>query len=81
LKLPRDVSGAELEKALKRTFGYIFLRQVGSHRRLRTQNNGEHHVTVPMHKAIKPGTLRNIIGAIASHHEVSVEEVLEKLDL
>lgn len=45
MKLPRDLSAADLEKALRRTFGYQFTRQSGSHRRLTTPTGGEHHLT------------------------------------
>ena len=31
MKLPRDLSAADLEKALRRAFGYQFVRQLGSH--------------------------------------------------
>jgi len=41
LKLPRDLSAADLEKALGRAHGYRFDRQLGSHRRVTTQTHGE----------------------------------------
>jgi hypothetical protein len=37
MKLPRDLSAADLEKSLRRAFGCQFVRQVGSHRRLTTR--------------------------------------------
>lgn len=46
MKLPRDVSGDALAKAL-RAFGYQVTRQTGSHLRLTTDEGGEHHVTIP----------------------------------
>ncbi len=48
MKIPRDLSGDELIKLLK-TVGYEPTRQTGSHVRLTTQQNGEHHVTIPNH--------------------------------
>lgn len=42
MKLPRDVSGTQLVKAL-RVLGYEVSRQRGSHVRLTTQRGGEHH--------------------------------------
>jgi predicted RNA binding protein YcfA (HicA-like mRNA interferase family) len=48
MKLPRDVSGDDLAKALQ-TFGYQITRQAGSHLRLTTTEGGEHHVTIPRH--------------------------------
>ena len=48
MKLPRDLSGAELAKLL-RTAGYEITRQTGSHLRLTTEQRGEHHITIPNH--------------------------------
>ena len=79
MKLPRDLSAAELEKALHRAFGYQFTRQTGSHRRLTTQTGGEHHLTIPNHNPLKPGTLRAIIGEVAAHHRLTAAQVLEKI--
>ena len=79
MKLPRDLSGSDLEKALRRAFGYAFTRQVGSHRRLTTQQNGEHHLTVPAHDPLKPGTLRAILREVAAHHGVDDAVVLARL--
>lgn len=59
MKLPRDLSGQELVKALER-LGYEVRRQTGSHIRITTQRNGEHHVTIPVHDPIKIGTLNAI---------------------
>jgi len=47
MRLPRDLSASDLEKALRRVFGYEANRQRGSHRRLTTQAGGEHHLTLP----------------------------------
>lgn len=60
MKIPRDLSGQELIKKLKK-FGYIPTRQVGSHIRLSTTVKGEHHITIPNHDYLKIGTL-SIIG-------------------
>jgi predicted RNA binding protein YcfA (HicA-like mRNA interferase family) len=81
MRLPRDISGAALEKALRHAFGYFFSRQVGSHRRLTTCENGEHHLTVPAHNPLKPGTLRAILREVAEHHRLDDSEVLERLQL
>lgn len=57
MKLPRDVSGVEAVRALKR-FGFVQMRQTGSHLILRKDNRT---VVVPQHKPLKPGTLKGII--------------------
>jgi predicted RNA binding protein YcfA (HicA-like mRNA interferase family) len=57
VKIPRDVNGDEAVRALKR-FGFIQLRQTGSHLILRKDNRT---VVVPQHKLLKPGTLKGIV--------------------
>lgn len=57
MKIPRDVSGLEAVRALKK-LGFEFQRQTGSH----TIMHREHRtVVVPQHKPIKPGTLKGLI--------------------
>jgi len=64
MKLPRDLAGGELIKALA-NLGYCVTRQTGSHVRLTTQINGEHHITIPNHSTLKIGTLAAIFSEIA----------------
>lgn len=81
MKIPRDVYGADLTKAL-RVLGYSVVRQEGSHLRLTTQINGVHHVTIPNHKPLKTGTLvGGVLKPVAAHHRLTVEELLRKLVL
>jgi len=47
VKLPRDLSGHDVAKLLRR-YGYEITRQTGSHMRLTSTIRGtEHHITVP----------------------------------
>jgi predicted RNA binding protein YcfA (HicA-like mRNA interferase family) len=80
MKLPRDVSADQPIKAL-RELGYSIDHQRGSHIRIVTQLNGQHHETIPNHSPIKVGTLAHILQNIARHHNVTVEDLLLKLDL
>ena len=80
MKLPRDVSGPELLAALQRV-GYETVRQRGSHVRITTQVNGEHHEVIPLHRRVNIKTLSSILKSIARHHELTVEELLHQLDL
>jgi len=80
VKTPRDVSGPDLIKAL-RMLGYERIRQDGSHIRMTTQDDGEFHVTVPNHQTLRVGTFKSILKLVAIHHHLTVEELLEKLDL
>ena len=81
MKLPRDLAAADLEKALRRVYGYQFTRQSGSHRRLTTQTGGEHHLTIPAHDPLKLGTLRAILSEVAAHHNLTIEDLLRRLEL
>ena len=80
MRLPRDVRGADLARAL-RSLGYRPTRQRGSHVRLTTRVNGEHHEVIPRHDPIKVKTLSSILKSVASHHEISVGELLQRLGL
>jgi predicted RNA binding protein YcfA (HicA-like mRNA interferase family) len=80
VKTPRDVSGAELIQAL-RVLGYQRMRREGSHIRLTTLLDGEFHLTVPHHVPLRLGTLKSILKLVATHHELSVEELLKRLEL
>ena len=66
MKLPRDMSGLELAKALSR-LGYVVERQTGSHIRLTTLRPSEHHVTVPAHDPLKVGSLNAILRDVGEH--------------
>ena len=78
MKLPRDLSGAELAKALQR-LGYQVTRRAGSHMRLTIAQPSQHHITIPSHDQLKVGTLASILGDVAEHLKVSREELLRRL--
>jgi predicted RNA binding protein YcfA (HicA-like mRNA interferase family) len=80
MKIPRDVSGANLIKGLRK-LGYGNARQRGSHIRVTTLEKGEHHEVIPNHNSIKVGTLHSILKSVAAHHEMTVEALLQILDL
>jgi predicted RNA binding protein YcfA (HicA-like mRNA interferase family) len=78
VKLPRDLSGADLAKALTR-LGYRVTRQTGSHLRLTSELPAQHHVTIPAHDPLKVGTLSGILGDVAAHLELDRDELLQRL--
>jgi len=79
LKLPRDLTGQELA-ALLRKFGYQITRQTGSHLRLTSNLKGrEHHVTVPIHRHLKVGTLGSILTDVARYLEMDRNRLSEEL--
>jgi predicted RNA binding protein YcfA (HicA-like mRNA interferase family) len=77
-KLPRNISGKSLVIKLKK-LGYKPTRQIGSHIRLSTEQNGLHHITIPDHSPIKIGTLSNILNDIAVHFKISKQELVNRL--
>ena len=79
MKIPRDVSGRDLARRLRR-FGYEVRRQSGSHMRLTSSSRGvEHHVTIPDHDDLRVGTLRGILGAVAAYLDRPVETLIDDL--
>jgi predicted RNA binding protein YcfA (HicA-like mRNA interferase family) len=78
MRLPRDLSGQDLVKALHR-LGYRITRQTSSHIRLTTQRQGEHHVTIPDHDPVRIGTLGGILTGLERHHNLSREQLMRLL--
>jgi predicted RNA binding protein YcfA (HicA-like mRNA interferase family) len=78
MKLPRDLSADELVKALAK-LGYRVTRQKGSHLRLTTESQGEHHITLPRHKPLRVGTLSNVLSDVAAHFNTTREQLLQEL--
>ena len=78
MKLPRDVSGAQLVKSLAK-LGYRVTRQKGSHIRLTCDRPSQHHLTIPDHDELRIGTIAAIIADVAAHHGLSRDALIEKL--
>jgi len=78
VKLPRDLDGRALARAL-RSLGYEVTRQTGSHLRLTTQQGGEHHVTIPDHTPLRVGTLAAILADVAARFGIDRGELLDQL--
>ena len=53
--------------------------QTGSHIRLTTEQNGQHHITIPNHDPLKVGTLSAIITDIAEHFNKTKDQLLHEL--
>lgn len=78
MKLPRDISGRKLSKLLEK-YGYSVTRQTGSHVRLTTAQNGEHHITIPDHVELRLGTLNAILVDVADHFNLSRDQLVRDL--
>ena len=79
-KLPRDVKGERLVRALER-IGYRVVRQTSSHVRMKGGPGGQHPITVPLHNPVKVGTLNGILDDVIAQTGVTREELLQALDL
>ena len=78
MSLPRDLSGRELVGKL-RSFGYVVVRQRGSHIRFRRETPTRQSVTVPDDRAIPVGTLRNIVRSLVGQIGEDADAVIEAL--
>jgi predicted RNA binding protein YcfA (HicA-like mRNA interferase family) len=79
VRTPRDLDGSQLIKGLGK-LGYEQTRQSGSHIRLtRKSDDGDHHVTVPLHSPLRVGTLNAILGDIAGHLGLSKDELIRRV--
>ena len=78
MRLPRDLSGQDLAKLLVK-LGYQVKRHTGSHMRLSTTQQGEHHITIPNHASLRVGTLAAILSEVSGHFIISREDLIRKL--
>ncbi len=78
MRLPRDLGGEELARLLRK-YDYEVTRQVGSHMRLTTLRDGEHHVTIPRHTPLRVGTLNEILREVAAHLDMERDDLLKSL--
>lgn len=79
MRLPRDLSGHDLIKMLRR-YDYEVARQVGSHIRLQSNFRGyAHHLTIPAHDSLRLGTLNSILSDVAAY--LNIERSQLELEL
>ena len=79
MRLPRDLSGHELIRLLRR-YGYERTRQLGSHIRLQSSLRGYvHHVTVPNHNTLRLGTLSAILSDVANYLNIERSKLEQEL--
>ena len=78
MRLPRDLTGAQLIRALEK-LGYQATRQTGSHVRLTCESTAQHHITVPLHDPLRIGTLAAMLSAVAEAHGMTRDELQQKL--
>ncbi len=79
MKLPRDLDGRRLVKALCRDWDYGVVNQEGSHIILQTATPAVQRISVPDHKALRLGTLNAILRLVAAHKGVPREDLIRSL--
>jgi predicted RNA binding protein YcfA (HicA-like mRNA interferase family) len=77
VKTPRDLSGEQLVRALKR-HGYEVKRIKGSHVRLTHEGPPVHNITIPLHDELKVGLLSSILAEVSEHLGIKKNSVLKK---
>jgi predicted RNA binding protein YcfA (HicA-like mRNA interferase family) len=79
MRLPRDLSGADLVRGLCKHWNYEKLGQEGSHVLLGTETPSHQRIAVPLHKSLTIGTLNSILRAVATHKCTTREEILKNI--
>ena len=78
MRIPRDITGDQLVKALAR-LGYRVTRQTGSHMRLTIEEPTQHHITIPRHAPLRVGTLGGILAEVAGHLRIERDALMQRL--
>jgi predicted RNA binding protein YcfA (HicA-like mRNA interferase family) len=79
MKLPRDLAGRALVKALCRDWGYRIVHQEGNHIILDTEEPFHQRIAIPDHNPIRIGTLNTILRIVSAHKGVDRAEILRSL--
>jgi hypothetical protein len=76
MKLPRDLSGTELVKALCRDWHYRVI-----HQEIILETNSPTHqrLSVPNHNPLRIGTLNSIIRTVSAHKNIERPQLLDTL--
>ena len=79
MKIPRDISGESLVKALCKSWGYRKIHQVGSHAILETKSPSHQRMSIPNHESLRIGTINSILRVVANHKGVNKNKIIETL--
>ena len=79
MKLPRDLKGSDLAKALCRDWGYRIVHREGSNLILQTEIPSHRRISIPDHNPIRLGTLNSILRLVARHKGTEREDILRSL--
>ena len=79
MKIPRDVSGAQLADALCRRWRYTKVHQVGSHMILETSEPTQQRISIPDDHPLRLGTFGSILRKVAQHKGVTRDAIIASL--
>jgi predicted RNA binding protein YcfA (HicA-like mRNA interferase family) len=79
MKVPRDLSGAQLIKVLCRDWDYQVIHQEGSHIILQTKTPVHQRISIPNHNPLRVGTLNGILKTVGIHKGIERQTLLESL--
>jgi len=79
VRVPKDIYGRDFANHLIRRWDFREVRQTGSHIILRTESPFGFTASVPAHKPLRPGTLRNLLKDIADLKGVEPVDILNNL--
>ena len=79
MRSPKDVNARDIIKVLER-YGYVVIRQEGSHIRIgKTESGKIHKVTIPNHNPMKIGTFQRIAKEVCIFNGLSTNEFYSQL--
>ncbi|MCL1883691.1 MAG: type II toxin-antitoxin system HicA family toxin [Defluviitaleaceae bacterium] len=79
MKIPRDVNARDLIKVLER-YGYVFVRQEGSHiRMIKNKADKIHKITIPYRNPMKIGTFHKIAKEICIFNKLNIHDFYNQL--
>jgi predicted RNA binding protein YcfA (HicA-like mRNA interferase family) len=76
VKIPRDLAGRHIVKALCRHWEYRQVHQEGSHIILQTDTPSHQRIPIPDHHPVRLGTLNSILRLVAAHKGVTKQDIL-----
>jgi predicted RNA binding protein YcfA (HicA-like mRNA interferase family) len=76
VKIPRDLSGRAVAKALCKDWDYRQVHQEASHIILQTETPSHQRIPAPDHDPVRIGTLNSILRLVAMHKGVDKLDVL-----
>jgi len=78
MRRPRDISSQQLIRKLRK-LGYEPTRQTGSHIRLTTEQNGQHHITIPQKRQLTIGKINAVLWELVRHFGVARADLVKQL--